>query len=268
MISLVIFLILGVKYGGKKADISQIQTITAGLKEGFYIGPALLFPLLVLLILIIRRFPAIPTMMIASALGLICTVIVQGENVEDGLHYMYSGYAGTTGIEAVDTLLTRGGLTSMTGTVTLMLMSLSLAGVMRSTGIMNAVLEKTGRLTENSIGLIVVTWVLTFLLSYFAADPYLAMILPANILGARYDALGIRRSVMSRTLEDGGTVVCPMVPWGTNGIYCSETLGLLVGSYVPYYFLGMLTPVVMLFCAVTGIGVRRRGNIDGNTRKR
>ncbi len=156
----------------------------------------------------------------------------------------------------------------MTGTVTLMLMSLSLAGVMRSTGIMNAVLEKTGRLTENSIGLIVVTWVLTFLLSYFAADPYLAMILPANILGARYDALGIRRSVMSRTLEDGGTVVCPMVPWGTNGIYCSETLGLLVGSYVPYYFLGMLTPVVMLFCAVTGIGVRRRGNIDGNTRKR
>ena len=268
LMSLVIFLILGVKYGGKKADISQIQTITAGLKEGFYIGPALLLPLLVLLILIIRRFPAIPTMMIASALGLICTVIVQGENVEDGLHYMYSGYAGTTGIEAVDTLLTRGGLTSMTGTVTLMLMSLSLAGVMRSTGIMNAVLEKTGRLTENSIGLIVVTWALTFLLSFFAADPYLAMILPANILGARYDALGIRRSVMSRTLEDGGTVVCPMVPWGTNGIYCSETLGLLVGSYVPYYFLGMLTPVVMLFCAVTGIGVRRRGNIDGNTRKR
>lgn len=267
LMSLAIFLILGLKYGGQSTDISQIQAITAGLKDGFYMGPVLLLPLLLLLILIIRKFPAIPTMIIASALGLVCAVFIQGENMEEGMHYMYSGYTGTTGIEAVDTLLTRGGLTSMTGTVTLMLMSLSLAGVMRTTGIMNVILERTGKLTENSIGLIIVTWVLTFLLSFFAADPYLAMILPANILGTKYDELGIQRSVMSRTLEDGGTIVCPMVPWGTNGIYCAQTLGVSVGTYISYYFLGMMTPVVMLFCAVTSVGVRKKGNVDGYTRK-
>lgn len=266
--SLIIFLILGMKYFSDSIDISQIQTITTGLKEGFYIGPVLLFPLFFLLVLIIRRFPAIPTMIIASILGLICTICIQGESIENGMRYMYSGYISDTGIKTLDDLLTRGGLTSMTGTVTLMLMSLSLAGVMRSTEIMNVILKKTGSLTENRVGLITLTWLLTFSLSFLAADPYLAMILPANILGAKYDELGIRRSVMSRTLEDGGTIVCPMVPWGTNGIYCTETLGVSARIYIPYYFLGIFTPAAMLFCAITGFGVQKKGNKDGNTKKR
>lgn len=88
------------------------------------------------------------------------------------------------------------------------------------------------------------------------------MIIPANVWGQCYDEQGLRRSVLSRTLEDGGTIICPMVPWGTNGIYCSATLGVAVSSYLPYYFLGLLTPAAMLFCALSGFGIKK---IKGGT---
>ena len=50
--------------------------------------------------------------------------------VADALRYMHSGFVGDTGVAAVDQLLTRGGLNSMTGTITLMLLSLTLAGAL------------------------------------------------------------------------------------------------------------------------------------------
>lgn len=262
LMSLVIFGVLGLRYGNTEVDRSQIQVIMQGLDQEFTLSPLLFLPVIVLIILIVKKFPAIPTMMIAAAMGMLITVFVQGRTLSQAMEYMYSGYLGETGIQTVDQLLTRGGLTSMTSTVTLMLFSLTLAGVLQATGIIRNILGKLDSITNRRFGLIGTTWVTTFLLSFVAADPYLAMILPANILGSKYDKIGLDRSVLSRTLEDGGTVVCPMVPWGTNGIYCAATLGVPVGAYLPYYFLGILTPLCVLLCAATGFGIFRKETQD------
>ena len=115
---------------------------------------------------------------------------------------------------------------------------------------MHQLMKKAGAITGKRFGLIATTLVSSFSLSYFAADPYLAMLLPANALGEKYDEMGIDRRVLSRTLEDGGTVVCPMVPWGTSGIYCAATLGIPVLEYPPYYIMGFATPVFSLKVAL------------------
>ena len=120
---------------------------------------------------------------------------------------------------------------------------------------MHQLMKKAGAITGKRFGLIATTLVSSFSLSYFAADPYLAMLLPANALGEKYDEMGIDRRVLSRTLEDGGTVVCPMVPWGTSGIYCAATLGIPVLEYLPYYIMGFATPVFSLILAATGLGI-------------
>lgn len=194
-------------------------------------------------------------MIIAAMMGMVLTVTVQGASLPDALRYMHSGFVGDTGVAAVDQLLTRGGLNSMTGTITLMLLSLTLAGALERTGVMHQLMKKAGAITGKRFGLIATTLVSSFSLSYFAADPYLAMLLPANALGEKYDEMGIDRRVLSRTLEDGGTVVCPMVPWGTSGIYCAATLGIPVLEYLPYYIMGFATPVFSLILAATGLGI-------------
>lgn len=255
LLSTLLFLLLGMKYGGGNANAAQVEMITKGIADSFYISPVLLLPLGILLFLIIRKFPAIPTMLIAALLGLLQTVFMQKEAFAKAVTYMYSGFVGNTGVEAVDRLLTRGGLLSMTGTIVLMLMSLMLAGLLQATGIMRVIMQKLNGITRRRFGLISTTLGSTFLLSFFASDPYLAMLLPANALGGKYDEQGIDRSVLSRTLEDGGTVMCPIVPWGTNGIYCAATLGVAVGTYLPFYFMGILTPVFSLICAASGFGI-------------
>lgn len=261
--SVILFLVIGLRYTNKRADNFQIENIMLGIENQFYLSPVLLLPILVLVILIIKKFPAIPTMIIAIIMGLLLALLVQNTSLQDLFSYMYSGFIGQTNIEAVDRLLTRGGLISMTPTIILMFLSLMLAGALQSTGVISDILNCLTKFTSQTRGLIITTWITTFGLSYIAADPYLAMILPANILGNKYEEIGLDQSVLSRTLEDGGTIVCPMVPWGTNGIYCSNTLGVAVGAYLPFYFLGLFTPICVLICAFTGFGVLKRRTVNG-----
>ena len=256
LVSLVVFFIIGLRYGNANVDYTQVNLIMEGLEEAFHFNILLLLPLVLLIILIAKKFPAIPTMLFAAFSGAVFTVLVQGRSLSDALGFMHQGYTGNTGIEAVDTLLTRGGLNSMTGTITLMMMSLMLAGALERTGVMRNLIAKTAKLTDKRFGLISTTLVSTLCLGYFAADPYLAMLLPANALGQKYDEQGIDRCVLSRTLEDGGTTICPIVPWGTNGIYCAATLGVPVMQYMPYYIMGIATPIIALLCAATGIGIK------------
>ncbi len=258
VISLIIFTIIGARYHIASIDESQLLQITSGIQQVFKLTPILLIPLVVMTVMIIKKMPAIPTMLIAIGIAILEMFIFQHQSFSEILSYMYSGFISNTGNAAVDRLLTRGGLTSMTSTVALMFMSLMMAGLMQSTNIMDSVLNKLEKATSSQFGLIATTLISCILLSYFAADPYLAMLIPANVLGKKFDDLGLDRSVLSRTLEDGATIICPMVPWGTNGIYCASTLGISVLAYLPYYFMGFLTPLFSLLLAFTGIGIKKK----------
>lgn len=255
LVSAVVFVFLGFRYGSGTADISQIQAITDGLASSFNLSPVLIIPLILLLAMIILKVPAIPTMIIASLMGAFFTFVIQGQNLASCLTFMHSGYVSETGVDVIDSLLTRGGLNSMTSTVMLMLFSLALAGCLERTGVMSIVIGKISGITKNRAGLITTTLVMAIALSFFAADPYLAMLLPANAMGRKFDEQGIDRRVLGRTIQDGATVMAPLVPWGTNGIYCSLTLGVAVAEYAPYYLMGYATPIFAVICAVTGFGV-------------
>lgn len=255
IVSALIFVFLGFRYGSGSVDISQVQAITEGLASSFNLSLVLILPLILLLSMIILKVPAIPTMIIASLLGVFFTFVVQGQDIASCLRFMHTGYVSDTGVTVIDSLLTRGGLNSMTSTVMLMLFSLALAGCLERTSVMSMVVGKISGLTKKRAGLITTTLVMAIALSFFAADPYLAMLLPANAMGRKFDEQGIDRRVLGRTIQDGATVMAPLVPWGTNGIYCSLTLGVAVAEYAPYYLMGYATPIFAVICGITGFGV-------------
>lgn len=262
LITAAAFTAMGLFYEGAAADPTHIVQLREGLASVFWLNPVLLLPFFILMYLIIKKFPALPTLMASAILGLVVTVLCQRTTLGQALQYMYSGFECHVGIPAVDNLLTRGGMISMTGTLLIMLMSLTLAGLLHKTQVLHLIIGKLGRVTRHTSGLIITTLICTITLSFFAADPYLAMLLPAKALMEKYDRLGIDRSVLSRTLEDGGTIICPMVPWGTSGIYCATTLGMSVGTYLPFYLMGFLTPLVSIICAIIRFGVLKADPTD------
>lgn len=254
IVSAVIFTIIGFQYSGQVVDTAEVDIMLNGIASAFTMNPLLLLPPVVLITLVVKKVPAIPGMIAGILLGVILAVTLQGETLGSALSYLMSGFVGNTGIEKIDTLLTRGGMNSMMFTVSLMFVSLFMAALLEITGVTYALLAKLTKVVNNLVGLVTTTIISGIVLNYFAADPYLATLLPARTFAPAYDKLGLKRTVLSRTIQDGGIVFAPLVPWGSNGIYAAAVLGVPVLTYLPYYFM-YLTPIFSIICAATGIGI-------------
>lgn len=255
LISIVAYVFIGMNYSHVSADsASGIAETLAGLEGAFNLTPAVLLPAALLIFLIVIKSPAVPTMIAAAFSGTLCAVLFQGEGLGAALGYMMKGYVGDTGVADVDKIVTRGGLSAMMSTVAIVILSMWMAGVLQRTGIMHAILSKIARIIRKPAGLVTTTTVMTYLFSYFAADPYLAMMLPSKAFSEAYDEMGYDRSVLCRSVSSA-VFFAPMVPWGSGGLYVAATLGVAVLDYLPYYFVGFLAPIITILCAFTGWGM-------------
>ena len=263
LISIVAFVFIGFGFGGDGgADVgANINTTLAGLDSGFNLTPAVILPAILLIFLIIIKFPAVPTMIAAAFSGVLCSIIFQGNSIASSLSFLMKGYKGETGVPDVDTIVSRGGLSGMMGTVAIVILSMWMAGVLQRTGIIHAILEKIVGLIRKPTGLVATTTVTTFAFSYFAADPYLAMMLPSKAFGEAYDEMGYDRSVLCRSISSA-VFFAPMVPWGSGGLYVAATLGVAVLDYIPYYFVGIAAPIITILCAIFGWGMYKKKEVE------
>ena len=253
-ISFVAYIIIGLRYSGSNASSSsQIESTLAGLEKGFHLTPRLLIPIIILFIMIAIKLPAIPTMIVAAVTGILVAIIFQQESLASALGYLMNGYVGNTGVADVDAIITRGGMNNMMSTVALMIFSMWMAGVLHRIGIIPVILGHISPLVKKVTPLVALTNVLTFIFSYFAADPYLAMTLPSKALDTAYDDLGLNRNVLCRNVGNA-VLFAPMVPWGSGGLYVSATLGIAVSSYIPWYIIGYAAPIICILFAAIGIG--------------
>ncbi len=62
---------------------------------------------------------------------------------------------------------------------------------------------------------------------------------------------------LSRTLEDSGTVLVPLIPWSAAGAYMASTLGVETMEYLPWAIMNYLGIVFAIILAVTGIGIAK-----------
>ena len=73
-------------------------------------------------------------------------------------------------------------------------------------------------------------------------EQYLSILLAGETFKPVYAKLGLHPRNLSRTLEDAGTVINPLVPWSVCGVFIAKVLGVSVLSYLPYAF--FLLPVL------------------------
>ncbi len=85
------------------------------------------------------------------------------------------------------------------------------------------------------------------------ASQYLAIMLPGLILRDQYTKFKLDKRVLSRTLEDGGTMFSFLIPWDTAGIYTASVLGVATLTYAPYAFLLWINPIIAAIYALTGL---------------
>jgi NhaC family Na+:H+ antiporter len=198
------------------------------------------------------RLPALPSLLGGVLLGGILAAAIQGTALKEVLAAAQSGFVAKTGVEAVDKLLTRGGLESMMPTVSLILCALTFGGVMERTGLLAALARGILRLAHGVGGLVSATVVTCLGMNVLAPDQYLSIIVPGRMYREAYRRQGLHPKVLSRTLEDAGTLTSPLVPWNTCGAFMSTTLGVGAMAYLPYAYLNLLNPIIAIVIAFAG----------------
>ena len=245
-LTLLIFGFLSLKYKGASADLSNVDVIANGLKESFTISPILLLAPLVVIISIAKKLPAVPGISLGIIIAAILGPIYQGVNFGDILSAGLNGYVSNTGLEAVDKLLTTGGLNNMMSSISLTIIAMMFGGIAEETGILEAIVKKFLHRVQSVVGLVISTILTCFFTNATMPEQYISIVVPGRMFKNEYMDRKIDPRLLSSTLESGGTVTSAMIPWNTCGTYMSTVLGVSTVHYLPFLFFNLLMPLVQV----------------------
>jgi NhaC family Na+:H+ antiporter len=268
----VLFLLIGFS-AGVPSEGPGLAAFAEAMRGAFNIGWHLLIPPLIVLGMVMKRVPALPALLIGSLIGGVFAVVFQQEAV---LRYvaspelptaaalakgfwqaMFNGYVSQTGNEALDDLLTRGGMSSMLTTVWLILSAMMFGSVMEKTRMLHKIAEKILSSVRTSGSLVAATLATSIGTNIVASDQYIAIVLPGRMFRAEFARRGLHPKNLSRCLEDAGTLTSPLVPWNTCGAYMAATLGVATVAYLPFAFFNLLNPVVSAIYGFTGFTIEK-----------
>lgn len=254
VVSLIAFAILG--FNDSQADLGNIKEVSAVLESHFNISLMSLLPILFMLFCAWKKIPAVITILLNVLLGIVMTLI---HNPAVGFKtiakVVETGFVSQTGDQQIDALLTRGGINSMMPTVLLIILTLSLGGILMELGLVSTVIGAIASKLNSAKSLIIVTLLSGIGVNLFIGEQFLSVILPGNAFKGEFQKLRLDPVVLSRTLEDGGTVINYLIPWGIAGSFVANTFGVPTLVYLPFALFSLLSPVFSVISALTGLGV-------------
>ena len=255
IVSFILFWILGNSNG--QMSIAKINHTIMVLQNHFTVSWWALLPIVLMFVCAWRHIPAIPTLFI-NILVTVGMIFVQKptESLKSLTNLITEGFVAHTSDPAVNALLSRGGITNMMGTVSLIIVTLSLGGIlMRFHVVQSAMAPLVKHLRKP--GPLVTTTILSGIgINLFVGEQYLSVILPGKAFKPAFQRMGLAPLALSRVLEDGGSVINYLIPWGVAGSFAAATLGVPVLHFLPFVFFSLFSPVFSILSGFTGIGLK------------
>lgn len=283
LIALVLFALLGLGESGARSEHGLDATL-ALLDASFTIHPLLFAPVALVGYMAARKVPAVATILTGVAAGVVIALFFQPQAVRamagdasgpDALMLfrgvwivLFDGFKAATGNANLDSLLSRGGMSSMLTTVWLVLAAMAFGAAMEKAGILQALVKGLVRLGHGAGGLIATTAGTCVGMNTLTADQYIAIVLPGRMFKVEYRRRGLHEKNLARVLEDAGTITSPLVPWNTCGAYMAATLGVPTLAYLPFCFFNLINPVVSLIYGFTGFRIERIAETSAETAAR
>ena len=252
----VILLFLGSFYADNRLPSVSIANIREALDKAYHLNPVVtLLPLAVMLGMSLKRYSPQVSMTGSIVTATIIAIAYQQSSAVSVANALWSNTPGTTGIESIDNLLGRGGITSMSWTLLLSLMALALGGVLFGGGFLAVLLSGMINQIKRTTSLIGLTIASSFIGNIAMGEAYISIILNCQLFKGSFEAMKLDSSLLSRSVEEGSTVTTGLIPWTTAGAFYAATLGVPVLDYLPYAFFNYLTPFVSVSMAALGLGL-------------
>ncbi len=256
ILTFLIFLVIGLNYGDQNLNLGEVTSIQTALANNYSLTPLItLLPLALLAILSIRKVPAEVTMSCSIILAVLIAIVYQGANPVLVLNALWENKPESTGIENLDALLGRGGISSMSWTLLLALMAVALGGILYGAGFLSALLAVFVTRVKRTATLIATTIFSGFLGNIAMGEAYISIILSCQLFKPKYAEHSLDNAILSRSVEEGSTMTTGLIPWTTAGAFYTATLGVDVLAYAPYAFFNYLNAIVAVAMAAFGMGL-------------
>lgn len=253
-IASVFYYVLGLRFGAGQFDSSYIQGLCDSISAYFHVGLPAFLPVVILLALLFFKKPAVPSMLISSLAAAAVAVADQGVPADEVLTYLWSGYSVSTGEAFLDSLLNRGGITSMFQTAALMLFAFGMIGAFDKTGILGAIIEPVVKRADSIVKLTLASQVTAILGNVMGTNTF-SLLMTGSLMAPAYRDFHLHPTNLSKATNATSTVVAPLVPWNITGMYMIGLYGIGVLEYAPYSFICYITPVVAFLMVVFGFRV-------------
>lgn len=261
IVSLIVYFIVGMGTSGEVGTPETVALLRGQLDSMFNWNILLLLPVVFIIGGSLLKLPTIPTMLGTSIFSVIIGMVVQGFTLKNGFISLIQGFnVSMTGYEGeisamITTLINRGGVVSVTSTTVLVYCAMGFAGIISISGMLDVVLNELLKRVKTTGGIILSTIASCFTVAFVTGNSYLSILIPGELFRDVYVERDLHPKNLSRTLEDSGTVLVPLIPWSAAGAYMSTTLGVPTVEYLSWAVLNYMGIVFAIILAFTGIGI-------------
>ena len=271
LISLLIFLFIGLSMDNTQ-NSDDITNFLIAIESSFNISPWLFLVPIIVLLLIMKKVPALPALFAGTLLGGIFAIIFQPHLIVElsGIdsNFFQASYVSVinamgsetsinTSNEMINDLLSSGGMYGMLNTIWLIICAMCFGGVMEASGALKMISQSTIQYAESTGSVIATTACTCLFFNVTASDQYLSIVVPGRMYADTFKDKGLAPENLSRTLEDSGTVTSVLVPWNTCGATQSAVLGVATITYLPFCFFNIISPLMTILYGYLGLKIKK-----------
>lgn len=234
LITAVVFFILGRMTPIQSSSITEMTNMITNIEGTINVSPLTLLSPLLVIILAIRKISVIPSLIMGIITAGVTALSIQGIQLTQFLQVLQNGTTFSIANEQVVNMMNRGGLQSMMWSISLILIAFAFGGLLDVLKIIPTLLTGLIERVHTKGQLILSTATSSLGINLLTGEQYLSILIPGQSFKGLYDKMKIERKYMSRTLEDAGTLINPLIPWGVSGAFFAQTLGVSVVDFLPF----------------------------------
>ena len=270
VITLIIFLFIGFNINVESSE--NINALLSTLESTFNINLYLFIVPMIVILLIVKKTPAIPALLAGTLLALVCAFIFQPQIILEvsqmnnlsiksyylaAINSMGSNISISSKNILISDLLSSSGMQGMMNTVWLVVCAMSFGGAMEAGGLLNRISSPIIKYAKSTGSLIATTSSACIFFNLTTSDQYLSIVVPGRMFTESYKEKGLAPENLSRTIEDSGTVTSVLIPWNTCGAAQSAVLGVATIAYLPFCFVNLISPIMTIMYGYLNLKIKK-----------
>ena len=242
----------------KTTDLSAVELTLSELDQRFNFHILLLLPLAIVIWGSIKRKPIFLTLLGSAWVAMVLAFIFQPFSFNDIFSSFNKGFsvemAGNLDLKSnVIQILNRGGLYNLIDGIVISLLIFAFIGTLEVTNAIDVSIRALMDKLQKQSHTIAAALTATLFTNLMASNQYATSFIIGEAFNKKFDKMGIPRRVLSRSIEDAGTMMENLAVWTPSGVFMMGALGVSALEYAPFQFLSWINIVIAYFFAFTGI---------------